>query len=129
MDNNNNDKNNDTTDLDIVDVINTVLPFEKHLPGMRYCGPGTKLHLRLDKNKIPLPGCEPLHRVDKAALKHDIAYSEHDDLRHRLIADKEMMHDLYNIEQPTCRERFERCIVVPILFLKRFIGSLILYCF
>jgi hypothetical protein len=120
---------NDTTDFDIVDVINTVLPFEKHLPGMRYCGPGTKLDLRLDENMEPLPGCEPVDRVDKAALKHDIAYNKHGDLRHRLAADKEMLHELYDIEQPTCRESVERCIVVPILFLKRLIGSLILKIF
>ena len=31
----------DQTDLDLVDVLNTVLPFEKHLPGMNYCGPGS----------------------------------------------------------------------------------------
>src|SRR5258708_32745023 len=115
MDTNEDDNNNDTTDLDIVDVINTILPFEKHLPGMRYCGPGTRLDLRLDDNGNPLPGCEPVDRVDEAALKHDIAYSQHDGLRRRLAADKEMLKDLCNIEQPTCRESLEICIVGPIL--------------
>lgn len=118
--------NYDETDLDFVDVINTVLPFEKHLPGMRYCGPGTRLDLRLDENGIPFPGNEPVDRVDEAALKHDIAYSKYDDLRHRHQADKTMLQDLLNIEQPTCRERTERCFVVPILFFKRVIGSIIL---
>ncbi len=33
----------DEVDLDLVDVINKALPFEKHLPGMNYCGPGTNL--------------------------------------------------------------------------------------
>jgi hypothetical protein len=116
----------DETDFDIVDVINKVLPFEKHLPGMRYCGPGTRLDLRLDGNGKPLPGNEPVDRVDEAALKHDIAYSKHEDLRHRLQADGEMLQDLFDIEQPTCRERAERCFVVPIMFLKRLIGSIIL---
>jgi len=116
----------DETDLNLVDVINTVLPFEKHLPGMRYCGPGTRLDLRLDEQGRPLPGNEPVDRVDKAALKHDLAYKKYDDLRHRIQADREMLHDLYDIEQPTCRERMERCIVVPIMFLKSLIGGLIL---
>ena len=116
----------DETNLDIVDVINTVLPFEKHLPGMRYCGPGTRLDLRVDENGKPFPGNEPVDRVDEAALKHDLAYSESDGLRERNKADKEMLRDLYGIVEPTCRERLERCIVVPILFLKSLIGSLIL---
>lgn len=117
---------NDVTDLDLVDVLNTVLPFEKHLPGMRYCGPGTRLDLRVDENGKPFPGNEPVDRVDEAALKHDLAYSKHDDLRHRYKADKQMLHDLYDIEAPTCRETLERCIVIPIMLLKSLIGSLIL---
>ena len=39
--------NIDAVDLDLVDVINTVLPFEKHIPGMNYCGPGTNLKKKL----------------------------------------------------------------------------------
>ena len=116
----------DETDLNIVDVLNAVLPFEKHLPGMRYCGPGTRLDLRVDENGKPFPGNEPVDRVDEAALKHDLAYSKNDGLRHRHQADKEMLRDLYDIEQPTCRERLDRCLVVPIMFLKSLIGALIL---
>lgn len=116
----------DETDLDFVGVINKVLPFEKHLPGMRYCGPGTRLDLRLDESGKPLPGNEPVNRVDEAALKHDIAYSKHHDLRHRLEADGEMLQDLLDIKQPSCCERVERCIVVPVMFVKRLIGSTIL---
>jgi hypothetical protein len=116
----------DDTDLDIIDVLNSVLPFEKHLPGMRYCGPGTRLELRLDENGKPLPGNEPIDRVDEAALKHDLAYSKSNELKDRNKADKQMLHDLYDIEAPTCSERFERCIVVPIMLLKSLIGSLIL---
>ena len=121
-----NTSNVDQTDLDIVDIVNAVFPFEKHFPGCHYLGPGTRLDLRLDENGNPHPGNEPTDRVDEAALKHDKAYAMHDDLRHRHDADKEMIRNLLNIEQPTCRERFERCLVLPILFLKRIIGSLIL---
>ena len=116
----------DEADLDIVDIINVVIPGKKHLPGMRYCGPGTRLDLRLDDDGNPKPGNEPIDRVDEAALNHDKAYNKHDDLKNRKNADKEMIHSLINIEQPTCREHIERCIVLPIMFLKRIIGSLIL---
>jgi hypothetical protein len=116
----------DQTDLDIVSALNTILPFEKHLPGMRYCGPGTRLDLRLDEDGKPYPGNEPVDRVDEAALKHDLEYSKYEDLKHRNKADKQMLQDLINIEKPTRRERFERCIVIPILFLKSLIGGLIL---
>ena len=116
----------DEPDLDIVDIVNVIMPGEKHLPGMRYCGPGTRLDLKLNEDGTPKPGFEPIDRVDEAAMKHDFAYSKHGDLRHRHEADKEMIHDLMRIESPTWRERCERCIVVPVLFLKRVIGSLIL---
>ena len=117
----------DTTDLDIVDVLNAVLPFEKHFPGTHYLGPGTRLNLRLDENRNPFPGSEPVNRVDEAALKHDkAAYSRHDDLRSRPKADKEMLFDLYSIKNSTRREPMERCLAVPILLLKRFFGTIIL---
>jgi hypothetical protein len=116
----------DESDGDIVDIVNFILPGEKHIPGMRYCGPGTRLDKKLTDDGTPKPGCEPVDRVDEAALKHDLAYSRYSDLRHRNIADKEMIKDLLNIEQATCRERCERCIVIPIMCLKRAIGSLIL---
>ena len=115
----------DETDLDIVDVLNAVLPFEKHFPGTNYLGPGTRLDLRLDAEGNPLPGCEPTDRVDEAAMKHDKAYSRYEDLRNRLRADREMLFDLYNIKNPTRKERLERCLTVPILLLKRFFGGII----
>ena len=117
----------DETDLDFVDIVNKILPCEKHLPGMRYCGPGTRLDLRLNDDWTPKPGSEPIDRVDEAAMRHDIEYSKHDDLRNRNKADKEMINDLLSIERPTCRERCERFFVLPIMILKRLIGSLILW--
>ena len=116
----------DTTDLDIVDVLNAVLPFEKHFPGTNYLGPGTSLDLRLDEDGNPFPGNEPNGRVDEAALKHDAAYSRYDDLRNRLKADKEMLFDLYNIKNPTCREHLKQCLTVPALLIKRFFDIIIL---
>jgi hypothetical protein len=120
----------DETDFDITNVLNTVLPFEKHLPGMNYCGPGTNLQLKLNEDGVtPRKGFEPVDRVDEAAMRHDIKYQQYDDLRHRNEADKEMLRELRNIENPTYRERMERCIVIPILTLKKWIGSLILRLF
>ena len=49
-------------------VINK-LPFELHLPGYQYCGPGTKLAKRLARGD---PGINPL---DQASKERDIAYS------------------------------------------------------
>ena len=66
-------------------IINSLinrLPFEAHLPGYRYCGPGTKLEKRLKRGD---PGINPL---DEACKRHDIAYAEHKDTASRNIADK-----------------------------------------
>ena len=40
------DNSVDETDFEITNIINTILPGEKHLPGMNYCGPGTNLKLK-----------------------------------------------------------------------------------
>ena len=46
------------------------LPFEMHLPGYQYCGPGTKLKKRLARGD---PG---INNLDQACKDHDIAYSD-----------------------------------------------------
>lgn len=116
----------DQTDFDLVDVLNTIIPGEKHLPYMNYCGPGTRLDLKLNEDGTPKPGFEPVDRVDQAALKHDIAYSRNTDFRGRHEADKVMIKEILKIPSPTYRERFERCIVIPILCIKRFFGALLI---
>lgn len=66
-------------------VINTLinnLPFETHLPGYNYCGPGTKLAKRLAR------GDKGINQLDEACREHDIAYSQSRDINHRHIADK-----------------------------------------
>lgn len=65
-------------------VINSLinkLPFELHLPGYQYCGPGTKLQKRLARGD---PGINPL---DKSCREHDIAYSKSSNLQDRHKAD------------------------------------------
>lgn len=116
----------DFTDCDFIETLNSVLPFEKHLPGMRYCGPGTKLAKRLKPDGTPHLGSEPIDRVDEAAMRHDIQYQKYQDRWHRLEADKAMINELLNIEKPTVRERCERFFVIPIMFIKRCITACIL---
>lgn len=67
-------------------IINSVinkLPFEMHLPGYRYCGPGTQLEKRLERGDI---GINPL---DEACKSHDIAYTSKD-TNIRRLADREL---------------------------------------
>lgn len=58
------------------------LPFEAHLPGYQYCGPGTHLEKRLNRND---PG---INDLDKACKEHDIAYSNTNNMEERHQADK-----------------------------------------
>lgn len=63
-------------------VINN-LPFEMHLPGYQFCGPGTNLEKRLARGET---GINPL---DSACRSHDITYSKFkEDGPERFEADK-----------------------------------------
>lgn len=66
------------------------LPFELHLPGYQYCGPGTKLAKRLARGD---PGINPL---DQACKEHDISYSKHKNTADRNIADKILAEKAWN---------------------------------
>lgn len=59
-----------------------VLPIELHLPGYRFCGPGTKLEERLAR------GERGINLLDEACREHDIAYAKYKDNEHRRIADR-----------------------------------------
>lgn len=68
-------------------LINTLinkLPIELHLPGYNYCGPGTKLKLRLQR------GDRGINFLDEACKEHDIAYSTSNDLKNRQKADQRL---------------------------------------
>lgn len=60
------------------------LPFEIHIPGYEFCGPGTKLKKRLNAGQKGING------LDKACKIHDIAYSASSNLKDRHIADNEL---------------------------------------
>lgn len=70
----------------LINKLIDVLPFEAHVPGYQYCGPGTKLEKRLKRGD---PGINPL---DAACKTHDIAYSEHKDSARRSEADKTLQN-------------------------------------
>lgn len=60
------------------------LPFEAHIPGYQFCGPGTKLKARL------AAGEKGINLLDNACRNHDIAYENNADLISRHKADKEL---------------------------------------
>lgn len=61
------------------------LPFELHLPGYNFCGPGTKLEQRIAR------GDKGINLLDEACKEHDIAYSQTNDIKRRHIADKVLL--------------------------------------
>lgn len=60
------------------------LPFEVHLKGYNYCGPGTRLQERLAR------GDRGINPLDEACKLHDIAYARYSDSDNRRVADKEL---------------------------------------
>lgn len=74
-------------------LLNTVinkLPFELHLPGYQFCGPGTKLKKRLARGDIGV------NQLDSACKLHDIAYSQHKNLEDRHSADKQLEYSAWD---------------------------------
>ena len=88
------------------------LPFEMHLPGHNFTGPGTKLYKRLNPDETPKEWSIPINRVVKAAYHHDLCYSNHDDTKTRNeVCDKTMLGELNGIVNPTLRKRIDKSIV------------------
>ena len=88
------------------------LPFEMHLPGHNFTGPGTKLYKRLNPDGTPKEWSIPINRVDSAAYHHDLCYSKHNDTKTRNeVCDKTMLGELSGIVNPTLRERIDKSIV------------------
>ena len=88
------------------------LPFEMHLPGHNFTGPGTKLYERLNSDATPKEWSMPINRFDNAAYHHDLCYSKHDDTKTRNEGcDKTILNELNEIVNPTLRERIYKSIV------------------
>ena len=58
------------------------LPFELHIPGYQFWGPGTYLEKRL------IRGSRGINPLNSACREHDITYSRNKDLAKRYVADK-----------------------------------------
>jgi hypothetical protein len=96
-------------------------PGEKHLPGYSYCGPGTRLDIRLDGQQ-PRPGEYPINAIDKACHAHDVAYLS-DDLQHRHIADVKLIHALNAITDKTLKEKLASWLIKTAMKGKLMLGS------
>lgn len=110
-------------------VINTAinsLPFEMHLPGHQFTGPGTQLlkgKTRLNPDLTYKEWSKPINRVDEAAYKHDVCYLKNKDTEVRnKLCDSDMIKELDDIPNPSFRERMDRSIVKPIIKAKKTFG-------
>ena len=107
----------------IMNRIINKLPFEMHLPGHNFTGPGTKLSKRLKKDGTPKSWSKPINIVDESAMHHDVCYAKNKNtgVRNR-VCDKNMLRELDGIHNPTFRERLDRAVVSPIIGTKMRLG-------
>ena len=92
------------------------LPFEMHLPGHNFRGPGTKLKKRLNPDLNPRKWSKPVYRVEKAAYHRDICYLKNEDTASRnTVCDKNMLKELKGIYNPSLRERLDKSIVSKLI--------------
>ena len=92
------------------------LPFEAHLPGHNFTGPGTKLNRRLNEDLTPKDWSIPINRVDDAADRHDICYAQNRDTKTRNeVCDKTMLGELNEIQDPRGREKIDKALVKKII--------------
>jgi len=107
-------------------ILNTMvnkLPFELHLPGHSFRGPGTRLDKRLNLDRTPKPWSKPINRVDEVTYNHDLCYDKHQDTKTRNeVCDKDMLKKLDGIYNPSLRERIDRGIVHKIISSKVKLG-------
>jgi len=104
-------------------LINNIIdnmPFEAHLPGMQYAGPGTNLDLKL------LQGVKPANKLDEAAMNHDIAYSKTRDLNKRHEADYKLQEDAWKrvkAGDSSLGEKANAWLVTTAMKAKRMLGA------
>jgi hypothetical protein len=95
---------------------------EKHLPGYNYCGPGTRLDIRLDNQDQPKPGEIPINKIDQACHIHDVAYKSKD-LQQRHLADIKLIHALNSIPNKSLRESLASFLIKSAMKGKLMIGA------
>ena len=97
-------KSTDHIGGDITSSIISKIPYELHLRDTSfkkysYCGPNTKLDIRLNEDGTPRPGYGPINAVDNICMHHDYNYKLADEgkmTRHE--ADKIMLDELNTLE-------------------------------
>ncbi|KAL4084076.1 hypothetical protein QTP88_029392 [Uroleucon formosanum] len=95
------------------------LPFEAHIPGYQYCGPGTKLKKRLDR------GDKGINQLDSACRDHDIVYATSKNLDDRHKADKVLENrawERYLFKDTLRKEKFVAYAVANAMKAKRKLG-------
>lgn len=103
----------------IVNSLINKLPFELHLPGYQYCGPGTKLQKRLNRGDA---GINPL---DAQCRLHDIAYRDSKNLADRHRADhilQERAWERFNSQDASAGEKAAAWAVTTAMKTKRKFG-------
>lgn len=104
----------------IVNKLINKLPFEMHIPGYKFCGPGTLLEERLHR------GDAPKNNLDEACREHDIAYSENKSLSERHQADDILAQKAWKRARDSSAsigERAAASAITGIMKTKRFIGA------
>ena len=95
------------------------LPFELHLPGYNFCGPGTKLEKRLAR------GDKGVNLLDEACKEHDIAYARSNDIKSRHFSDKLLVEKAigrFNSKDAGIGEKTAALGVSSLLNVKRKLG-------
>ena len=95
---------------------------EKHLSGYSYCGPETRLDIRLYDQNQPRPGEYPINAIDKACHAHDVA-DKSSNLHHRHIADVKLIHALNSITDKSFKEKLASWLVKSAMKGKLMMGA------
>jgi hypothetical protein len=104
-------------------LINTVinkLPFELHVPGYQYCGPGTNLKKRLAR------GDKGINPLDSACREHDIAYERSNSIADRNEADYILQNrawERFKAKDSNLKEKATAWGVTNAMKIKRKIGA------
>ena len=102
----------DATGGSFLNTLVNKLPFEMHLPGHNFTGPGMNLYKRLNPDGTPKEWSMPINRVDNAAYHHYLCYLKHDDTKTRNeVCDKTILGELSGMVNPTLRERIDKSTV------------------
>lgn len=79
---------NDTLNADILPELHLIgIPEGKY----SFCGPGTKLHKRLNPDDTPKDFSKPVNRLDQGCYAHDLAYRDYKNVPQRNVADRELI--------------------------------------